>query len=313
MYSALLEKIKGARTIAIFRHKQPDGDAIFSQSALQSFLQDNFPDKEVRVCGADVCDLLDNREIVSDEFIAGALGIALDCANLERLDDSRILTAPYIIKIDHHPNIAPYGQLQIVKEEASATCEVLAEIFFSKPFADLLISKRTAEYLLCGILTDTLAFSTSNTSSKTLAMAAELVSIGDLKMAELQHRLFDMSYDLFKKRAALANLLEIKGAVGFVILSAEDLDGLGMSLREAKNSVASFGKIRELKAWAIFVYNREKGSYEASLRSVREYPINAIAEAYGGGGHKNAAGIKDLSLEACKEIIDKLQLLTCGF
>lgn len=313
MYSQLLDKLKESNKIAIFRHKQPDGDAVFSQSALQNFLLDNFKDKEIRVCGFDGCDLLENREIVSDEFVSDALCIALDCANLERLDDERILNAPYIIKIDHHPNITPYGQLQFIDVNAAATCEILTEIFFSDGFEQFYISPRTAEYLLCGILTDTLSFSTTNTDGKTLSLAAKLIGVGDLKIAELQEKLFAESYALFRKRAALANRLVVDEGVGFVILNDEDLNVLDISLREAKNSISSFGKIRELKIWAIFVFNGEKGSYEASLRSRREYAINDIAEAYGGGGHKNASGIKDLSLESCKEIIDRLKLLVRGF
>ena len=45
--------------------------------------------------------------------------------------------------------------------------------------------------------------------------------------------------------------------------------------------------------------------YDGSVRS-KKIVINDIVQSYGGGGHKNAAGVKDLSEAQMHELIDRL-------
>lgn len=290
----LLKQIKKYDKITIFRHINPDGDCVFSSLAFKSFLNDNFKDKQVKISGNEEYDLIKDRQNVSDKFIKDSLAIVLDVSNVERLDDQRYKTAKFIIKIDHHPPLTNFGDLNYVNEKAAATCEYLGHIFSSKEFKKYELSKKTREYLYCGILTDSLNFKTTSTTSNTLKVASMLAK-DDLKISDLSNYVFEQSLNEFDKATKLRSYLKVKNKLGYLILEDKDLKKLGMTSNEAKNNIGEFAYIKDLKIWVIAAFNKNTKLYDLSLRSKRGYVINEIAHEYGGGGHKNACGIKNLT------------------
>ncbi|MDD5843468.1 MAG: bifunctional oligoribonuclease/PAP phosphatase NrnA [Solobacterium sp.] len=306
MFSEILEEIKKYDDIVIYRHQRPDGDAVFSSFALFTFLKTNFKGKNIQMYGTEVYDLMPFKNTVDTDTISKSLAIVLDTANTARIDNDTYKLAAKVIKIDHHPNIDPFGDINYVDESASATCQIVAEILMSDPFKDCVIEKDVAEYLYCGLLTDTLNFKTTNTSAKTLLIASKLVEIGNLKPSELSNLVFNKSLDEFEKVTSLRKHLKVKDNVGYLILNQSDLDKMHLSMDEAKNQIAEFGNIRELNIWAIFAYDSLNHKYNGSLRSKREYVINEIASRYNGGGHKNACGVKNLSRTQVSKLLIEL-------
>lgn len=307
MYSTLLKKIKKYNKITIYRHQRPDGDATFSSFALYNFLIENFPEKEVELYGKETYDLLPYKNVVSKEFISESLVIILDSANTPRIDDSTYSLGKEIVKIDHHPSVEEYGDLNIVEDNTCATCELLAKILFSKPFSQYNISTKVCEYLYCGILTDSLGFKTSNTTSNTLLIASKLIEKGNLDISALNNYVFNVDLALYKKTTKFRNELKIKNSVGYIIANEKKLKELKMTCDEAKNRISDFGSIKGLKSWCIFVYNSKTKKYDGSLRSQKKYIINELASKYNGGGHKNACGVKNLTLKQVKELIFELE------
>ncbi|UPU39701.1 DHH family phosphoesterase [Erysipelothrix sp. Poltava] len=96
------------------------------------------------------------------------LAIVLDSANQERIDDQRYQEAKTIIKIDHHPEVDAYGDLQIVDSGRGSVCEIVADLLHD---LQMKMDESVANTLLSGILTDTQKFSIETTSSKTLRAA----------------------------------------------------------------------------------------------------------------------------------------------
>lgn len=301
----LLKQIKKYDKITIFRHINPDGDCVFSALAFKSFIKDNFKDKKVKIVGKEVYDVVDDRDKVSDSFIKGSLAIVVDVSNVERLDDQRYINADFVIKIDHHPPLTNFGDLNYVNDKAAATCEYLVDIFTSKPFSKYILSKKTREYLYCGILTDSLNFKTTSTSSNTLK-AASLIAKDDLKLSDLSNYVFETSINEFNKATDLRTYLKTNNKLGYLILDEIDLENLKMTSNEAKNNIGEFSYIKEIKIWLIAAYSKKTRLYDLSLRSKRGYPINKIAIKYGGGGHKNACGIKNLSKTQIKALLNDL-------
>ena len=310
MYRPFRELIEKYDRITVYRHKSPDGDAVFSQHAFASFLKENYPQKEVRMCGKDFCGILDNREKTDEDFISDSLAVIFDSANSSRIDDESYRKAQAVVKIDHHPDPDLYGDLNYVDDKASAACEILAGILFSEDFRDLILSKEVCRDLYSGIVWDTLNFSTTNTTSRTLSIAAKLAEMGDLQVSEIAEHFFDMSLDTFEKVTKLRTRLTIEGRNAYILLSQEDLDELGLSYREAKDNIAEFGHIEGIMIWSIFCFNPLTGKYDGSLRSRKGYTINGLAGKYGGGGHKNASGVKDLEREKCLSLISELTELS---
>lgn len=303
MYKKLFNKIQEYKNICIFRHVRPDGDATFSQFALETFIKDNFKNKNVKICGNDEYDLLPYSFMPSDEFISKSLVIVLDTSNSSRIDGDA-LKGDYIIKIDHHPSDEIYGNINISNPLACSTCEVLANIFYSN--SKYIVSKKTATYLYSGILTDSNCFTTSNTISDTLYYASKLTKDGNFDISSLNNYLFSKSIKEFNAVTKFRNKLIIKDSVGYVVLDKKSLKSLNMSKDEAKNSIDEFKHINGLKIWAVFAEDSKTNLYDGSIRSKSIYVINDICSKYNGGGHKNACGVKNLSLNQVKSLINDL-------
>lgn len=302
----LLKLIKANNKITIFRHVNPDGDAVFSCLALKSFLNDNFKDKQVKISGFEEYDLAKDIQKVSDSFIKDSLAIVLDVSNVERLDDQRYSLAKTVVKIDHHPPITNFGDYNYVKDSAAATCEYLGEILLNKPFNKYKLSKKTRKYLYCGILTDSINFKTSSTSSNTLKVAAAIAS-NDLNICELSDYVFSTSIKDFDKATKLRTYLKIRNNFGYIVLDKNDLKNLNMTSTEAKNDINEFSRIKEINIWIIVAYNKKTKLYDASIRSKSGYIINGIARKYKGGGHKNACGVKNLTDSTIKALLKDLE------
>lgn len=304
MYEKLLNKIKEYDKITIFRHVRPDGDCIFSQQALYQFLKDNFKNKQVKCCGNEKYDLGGRYDNVKDSFVLDSLAIVVDTATDIRCDDFRFLASKYIIKIDHHPAVSNYGDINIVHPEVSSTCELLATILFSKQFSKYKMSKKVCEYLYCGMLTDTLNFQTANTTASTLSIAAKLVEKAKLVPSILHEYLFDCSLDTFKKKNLIRDKLVVSKGVGYIKLDKKQLDEIGMEPVEAKNNIDEIGSIKELNIWAFAVENN--GGWDCSIRSKKPYIINKVASKYNGGGHANAAAVKHINASDLDNLIKDL-------
>ncbi|MBQ6560644.1 MAG: bifunctional oligoribonuclease/PAP phosphatase NrnA [Erysipelotrichaceae bacterium] len=305
MYKDILDKILEFDQISIFRHQKPDGDAMFSSLALNQFIIDNFPSKKVKICGSDEYEIISRNDNASDRFIRDSLAIILDTSTKERIDDQRALKAKYTIKIDHHPFGEDYADLNHVKVKSAAAAEFLAEILYSKDFKEFKVSPQTCKYLYCGIATDTLNFKTANTTADSFKIAAKLITKGDIKVSDCYEYLFTDDISVFQKVSKIRNELKLRDKFGYIILDQKKLNELDMDPSEAKNHITELGTIRNINVWAFAVENNER-LFDVSVRSKRNYTINSFCRDYGGGGHTNAAGVKDMTKEQLNALFDSL-------
>ena len=143
----ILDKIKQYDTIIITRHVRPDGDAIGSSRGLAAMLRLSFPEKKIYVQTEDASDYLSflgpDDEQIPESVYSEALLIVTDTATIDRISNSRYALAKEIIKIDHHINIKPYGNLGWIEDWRSSTCEMIA--YFYKTFKkELKLDKEAA-------------------------------------------------------------------------------------------------------------------------------------------------------------------------
>lgn len=306
MYKELLEKIKNYKNICIYRHIRPDGDAVFSQFALATFIKENFKDKHVEICGTAEYDLLPYTNIPKDDFISKSLIIVVDAASRGRVDDLSYEKGEFIIKIDHHPETNPYADINIVDDASASTTQLLAKILYSKEFNKYKLSKTVCMYLYCGMLTDSNSFSTASTTPETLFYASKLTNDGNLDISALNNYLFDVKIDRFKMLSLFRNELQIKRGVGYVIADDKTLKKLKMTVDDAKNAIDEFNHVKGLKIWVVFAYNEKTGLFDASVRSKSKYAINSLCIRFNGGGHKNACGVKNLNQTRIKALLKGL-------
>ena len=175
--------------------------------------------------------------------------------------------------------------------------------FLSVLFLSLLLNIRE-KILSSGIIADTLGFRTTNTTAYSLRMASVLAEY-NVDLPQINREVFDTTQRRFELGTYFRSKAVIEQGLIYLILSKEECDELKITSTTAKELVAQFGGVKEFEVWTIFAQNTE-GFYEGSLRS-KTVTINDIAAAYGGGGHKNACGIKGLSLQQVHQLLDDIK------
>ncbi|MBO1198501.1 bifunctional oligoribonuclease/PAP phosphatase NrnA [Staphylococcus simiae] len=286
----IMEKIEQADTIIIHRHVRPDPDAYGSQLGLKYYLQQKFPHKDIYAVGNGEPSLafIGNLDNISDATYENALVIVCDTANAPRIDDSRFNLGQQLIKIDHHPETDPYGDINFVNTSASSTSEIIFD--FINHFNDTsLINKDIARVLYLGIVGDTGRFLFNNTTEHTMDVAGKLIAQD-----------FDHNAELNKMMEKDPKMLPFQGYVlqhfelmddGFcqVKITQQVLKQFDIKANEASQFVNTIADIRGLKIWMFGV--DEGNEIRCRLRSKGHIAINDIANEFGGGGHPNACGV----------------------
>ncbi|KRL85041.1 DHH family phosphoesterase [Lacticaseibacillus pantheris] len=306
----IVAAIAAADHIIIHRHQRPDPDAFGSQCGLAAIIKASFPDKRVQVTGADSPSLswLATMDEVTDADYKDALVIVVDTADTPRIDDDRFDQGTQLIKIDHHPNDDPYGDLAWVAPDASSTSELLVDLV-THGDGQLKLDNDAARWLYAGIVGDTGRFMYNNTTAHTLRDVALLYgfdfdpSAVNQKMNEVtlgQARLQGLAIDEHHMRVS-------PNGAAVVVISQADLQHLGIAADQYQAAVGSAGRLNEIRAWAMCTEQPE-GNYRVSLRS-KGAVINDIARAHNGGGHPLASGAKAADQAEIDQIFNELDAL----
>ena len=131
------EQISKAKTIAITGHIHPDGDCIGSCLALKQYILDNYSGKKVDVYLESISTefrfLSHAQEIITEskDDESYDLFFVLDCGSEDRYEPfaAMVRCAKTLIGIDHHISNDGFGDFYKIDPQASATCEVLCQIF----------------------------------------------------------------------------------------------------------------------------------------------------------------------------------------
>ncbi|EMF0157571.1 DHH family phosphoesterase [Enterococcus hirae] len=304
--SEILAEIKTYDRIIIHRHQRPDPDALGSQVGLAEILRATFPQKEIYQVGETVEGLrfLAEMQIVDDQVYEGALVIVTDTANAPRISDNRFKLGEKLIKIDHHPNDEPYGDLVWVDTKASSCSEMITEFALMFP-NELTLNTSAARLLYAGIVGDTGRFLYPATTARTLEIAADLRRYS-FDASALNREIEQMPMKVAKLSGYLYQNIQVdENGAGKVILSQELLSQYGIDDSETAAVVSLPGVIDEVLAWGIFVQQPE-GYYRVRLRSKGPI-INELAKKHHGGGHPLASGASAKDLAEVAEIYDEIK------
>lgn len=308
----ILEMIKEFETIIIHRHQRPDPDAIGSQAGLAEILKTSFPKKRILLAGeaTDGLDFLASMDQVLPSDYENALAIITDTSNTPRIDGKGYTLAKKWIKIDHHPNDEPYGDICYVDTTASSCSEIIADFYFTHE-KELKLSDNGARLLYAGIVGDTGRFMYPATTSKTLQIAANLRKF-DFDAAFLNRQIDQVPMKVAKLFGFVFDNVEVdEFGAGQVMLSAETMKKYQVADEETSAIVSLPGKIEDLVAWVIFV-TQPDGTFRVHFRS-KGPVINELAKAHNGGGHPLASGAKAKDLAETKEIYTSLQKIVADF
>lgn len=304
-YHQIYRKIKKFDTIVIARHVGPDPDALGSTLGLKDSIQATFPKKKVYAVGLGAAKFryLGNVDKFDENFYNNSLLIVLDTPDIKRVDGVDVSKFKYKIKIDHHPFIEKFCDIEIVDDTASSASQLVMELIFNTP---LKMTKEAAKRLYIGLVADTERFLYKYTTPKTFRLVAKLIEKTGIDITELYPQFYNRSLTEIRFYAYLmANIQVTENKFGYLKLDDDVLAEYGVDAATAGNMINNFNNIEEIVAWAFFSHDKMNNNVRGSIRS-RGPIINEIAADFGGGGHALASGVKLPSFERADELIDAL-------
>lgn len=320
----LTKECRGAGTIGISGHIRPDGDCIGSTMALYLYLQKAVPEAEITLFleqPSDKFKHLSHLEEVNTVFSAEQdfdVFFAVDC-NKERLGAAEPFfeKAAKTINIDHHiSNKSGCGQINYVIPEASSASELVYDLIEADE-NDMSMEERMdieiAKAIYTGIIHDTGVFQYSNTSPKTLQIAAKLIPYGFDFAALIEESFYQRTYvqTHIMGRALLESIEFLDGRCIVSVIDRKTMDFYGVKPVDLDGIVNQLRNIEGVHC-AVFMYETGMMEYKVSMRSDEKVNVAEVASHFGGGGHVRAAGcsmqgnfhdcINNLSLYIEKEL-----------
>ncbi len=303
----IAKKIKKYDSIVIARHVGPDPDAIASQIALRDVIKMTYPQKKVLAVGTYVTKFKYFGNLDKEEYssIENALLIILDVPTLDRVDGIAGLNYKEIIKIDHHPCEEKVGNIELVDDTASSTCQLIAELIFK---TNLKMNQAIASNLFLGIVSDSDRFLLSYTTPKTFKIISKLIDKYDLDFTNLYPKLYERPMNEIRFHGYLAEHLTLtENGFAYIKITPEILKEYGVDNATPSNMINDFNYIKEVLAWTFVTYDEKNEIYKVNIRS-RGPIINTIAEQYNGGGHKFASGARCKTETEIDELLKNLDL-----
>ncbi len=286
--------LRAANKIVLATHVNPDGDTLGSALALAHALDGM--GKEVTVLSHDgvpeIYQWMPGQERVERDTKRRDFDLAVVCDTgaIDRIGRVRpaIESAPVSVNIDHHVAEGNFGQIRLVDSKSSATGEIIYALLKSMAVE---IDKDIANCLLCAIITDTGSFRFMNVTPNTFEIAARLMKAGACP-AEISELVFEnRSFGSVKLLGRALDSLQVStdGQVAWAHIRASDFAELGATDEETEGIVNHVRAVRGARVGVLFREIPGK-KVRISLRSRDGYDVNRVANAFGGGGHKLAAG-----------------------
>ena len=306
------EAVRGGQRFLVTTHENPDGDALGSMLAMKLALDQLGKDSAMLLVGDAPLPgeysfmALDGLVRKLPDDASERILLTLDCANESRIgpDPEVLQLSPLVVDIDHHHDNSRFGDVNVIDANASSTGELLRDLFRE---LDVELTPEIAEALYIALVTDTGRFQYTNTTPKSLRLAAELVEAG----ADL-HRIFQGVYESvqFAKLKLLARALERAqvyegGRLVVSYLLRDDFQEVGAA-EPYSEGIIDYLRAVEGADMAVLIREPPRSGgplHRVSLRASHdELDVSAIARKSDGGGHRQAAGFS--SEASIEEITD---------
>jgi phosphoesterase RecJ-like protein len=280
--------------VTILSHIHPDADALGTSLGIYALLRQEGYRVEVANATAELprhLDFLPGFEKIKKKIdFDDSLIIACDCGSFDRLGFD--LAGREIVNIDHHPSNTDYGTLNLVRPAAVSSSEVafrlLAPLFS--------IPRETAVAFYAALISDTRYFTTGNVTAESFEVARELIGLGAEPAAIAQAMLQRRSLASLRVLGRALESLHLRagGQVAVMTVTREDLDATGARYSDL-DGLVDYARSLVTVELAILVVER-RHELKVSLRS-KGADVMRLARAFGGGGHREAAGFETTAYE----------------
>lgn len=319
-FGPIIDYINKHDRFIITAHETPDGDALGSEYAL--FLALRKLGKKVKIFNSDPAPkkfsfiktdakavvLKDPQQIPADidQYVLIVLDVS-DLNNIGRIAELILPRVSSFFIIDHHEIDNDTHRHNLIQKSASSTAEILYLLFQEMKIE---VDLEMAQSLYMAIIFDTGSFIYPKTTAITFEIARDLVARG-----ANPNLIYSNVYEsnsissLLLLSSVLATLeLELDKHVAIQTMTKEIIIAANSKYEEADQIINIPLKSREIRV-SIFFKENSNGIRRCSMRSKGNINVAEIAQSYGGGGHKTAAGFKcKYSFEQTKiEILKKLK------
>jgi bifunctional oligoribonuclease and PAP phosphatase NrnA len=308
------EEIRKRQRFVLSCHVRPDGDALGSELAMAYALR--HLGKDVRIVNRDpappalaVFPGVGDIEIATHVDDPGDAVIVMESGSLERTGVGG-LDRGFVINIDHHLGNSLYGAVNWFDVSAAACGEMVFDLIRE---LGVPLSVDIATHIYVAILTDTGSFHYSSISPYTFDICRQCMEAG-VSPPEVARAVFDSNnLGRLKLYGALLNRMELDASGRLATLSVDDqlIASCGGTYEDTEGLINLPLTVKEIQA-VVFFKEHGPGDWRVSMRSKGDIDINAVAKAFGGGGHKNASGcsatgqLADLKLVFRDKILDQI-------
>ncbi len=308
IHKKIYNEIKKYKTIYIARHIGPDPDAVGSQTALRDSILLTFPLKKVYAVGSGVARFKYFGKLDKiDKFdFENSLLICLDVPDLKRVDIIGMEHFKNVIKIDHHPFVEKFGDIEYIDTEVTSASELILKLIDE---TKLKMNKKVAENLFVGIMSDSNRLMFEPTTYKQFNIISNLVYSYKLDIQELYRNLYIKPLSEVRLMGYIASNLKVtKNKFAFIYLETDIIKSLGADASSASNMINDFNNIEEILVWMFITKDEKNNIFRINIRSRGPY-INEVAAKYNGGGHRYASGVRTSKMEDIESLENELDEL----
>ena len=302
-YSKLFELLKLHNKFIITCHVNPDADAIGSEIAVAEILK-QLGKKFVIINTSSIpynLEFLNAKNFIKkfDEkkhlkfFKNFDAAIFLDHNDLRRTVRMEKYFREFTgtkICIDHHLQPENFTKYKFLDKTKSSTGEIILDFILSQ--SEIKLTKKIAQALYAAIMTDTGSFRFPKTTAELHRKVAILLEHG-VKPYDVFDKIYaqdKISRNKLLGEALSSLKLSDSGKISYMTITQRDLKKAKADEAEVDGFI-NFGlSISGVKVALLFF--ELKDGVKISLRSKGNISVNKLAKQFGGGGHKNAAGIR---------------------
>lgn len=307
-FKQIKKQIKIYNNIFIARHIGADPDALGSTIALRDLIKEKYPNKSVYAIGnpANRFKFMGNLDKV-ENIPKNSLLIVLDTPDSKRIDGIDINEFDFIIKIDHHPFIEKYANIEYIDDTASSTCQIILEFIYTCHYK---LNKSIAEKLYLGIASDTNRFLYDYTTVKTFELVTKMIKETKINFTSLYESLYCKPLNEVKLQGYIyQNMTVTENGVAYIKITDALIKEFGIDSASAGNMINNLNYVNEILVWIFLSEDVKSNVIRANIRS-RGPVINEVASCYGGGGHKFASGARLADWDLADKLISSLDELT---
>lgn len=312
LIAKICEQLNSAKNVLIISHQRPDGDAIGSLLAMglalissgkdvQMVLKDGIPDNFRFLKGSEL--------VIKEPAGMFDYVIVVDSAEVERTNTELENTIPDL-NIDHHKTNTYFAKSNLIESEEVATAAILSKYL---PALGYHIDKPIANALLAGIVTDTIGFRTTNVNPQMFRIVADLMERGG-ELSNIYYRtLIEQSIEAARYWGAGLSKIKMEDGLVWTTLSLNERQSAGYLASDDADLVKILSAIEGAEV-AIILTEQKEGYVKISWRlcsgAETNIDVSTIAQRFGGGGHKAAAGadVKGKLDEVLKNVLEDTKL-----